>query len=164
MRGRWTALDPDTELKCSWLVGERSPDDAEAFMADLAGRLSNRVQITTDGFPPCVKAIAAAFRSNVDCAMLKTEYGSDPSEDGRFGPPVVLSETVRFIEGSPDESKISTSFVERPTSSHASVSVCQCRQKGRQPATAYFKRTDAAIAAAPAPSIGESAGRLTARM
>jgi IS1 family transposase len=109
----WTALDPDTKLMCSWLVGERSPEDAEAFMADLAGRLANRVQITTDGFPAYVSAIAAAFGSNVDYAMLMKEYGADPSEDRRFSPPVVLSETVRVIEGSPDESKISTSYVER---------------------------------------------------
>jgi IS1 family transposase len=109
----WTALDPDTKLMCSWLVGERSPEDAEAFMADLAGRLANRIQITTDGLPAYVSAIAAAFGSNVDYAMLMKEYGADPSEDRRFSPPVVLSETVRIIEGSPDQSKISTSYVER---------------------------------------------------
>jgi IS1 family transposase len=109
----WTALDPDTKLMCSWLVGERSVDDAEAFMADLAGRLAHRVQITTDGFPAYVSAIAAAFGSNVDYAMLVKEYGADPSEERRFSPPVVLSETVRVIEGNPDEDRISTSYVER---------------------------------------------------
>jgi IS1 family transposase len=109
----WTALDPDTKLMCSWLVGERSVEDAEAFMADLAGRLAHRVQITTDGFPAYVSAIAAAFGSNVDYAMLVKEYGADPSEERRFSPPVVLSETVRVIEGNPDEDRISTSYVER---------------------------------------------------
>jgi IS1 family transposase len=109
----WTALDPDTKLMCSWLVGERSPEDAEVFMADLAGRLTNRVQITTDGFPAYVSAIAAAFGSKVDYAMLMKEYGSDPAEDRRFSPPVVLAETVRIIEGMPDPEKISTSYVER---------------------------------------------------
>ena len=52
----WTALDPDTKLMCSWLVGDRSVEDAEAFIADLAGRLSNRVQITTDGFAAYIGA------------------------------------------------------------------------------------------------------------
>jgi IS1 family transposase len=109
----WTALDPDTKLMCSWLVGERSVEDAEAFMADLAGRLAHRVQITTDGFPAYVSAIAAAFGSKVDYAMLVKEYGADPSEERRFSPPVVLAESVRVIEGNPDETLISTSYVER---------------------------------------------------
>jgi len=109
----WTALDPDSKLMCSWLVGDRSPEDAEAFTADLAGRVNHRVQITTDGFAPYVSAIAAAFGSNVDYAMLMKEYGTDPSEDRRFSPPVVLSESVRVIEGNPDETQISTSYVER---------------------------------------------------
>jgi IS1 family transposase len=109
----WTALDPDSKLMCSWLVGERSSEDAEAFMADLAGRLANRVQITTDGFAPYVSAIAAAFGSKVDYAMLIKDYGVDTSESRRFSPPVVRSEYVRVIEGAPDEGKISTSYVER---------------------------------------------------
>jgi len=109
----WTALDPDTKLMCTWLVGDRSPEDAEAFMADLASRLANRVQITTDGFPAYVSAIAAAFGSKVDYAMLVKEYGSDPKEERRFSPPVVLAETVRVIEGAPNPEKISTSYVER---------------------------------------------------
>jgi IS1 family transposase len=109
----WTALDPDTKLMCSWLVGDRSVEDAEAFIADLAGRLSNRVQITTDGFAAYIGAIAAAFGTNVDYAMLLKEYGMDASEDRRFSPPVVLAETVKVISGDPDEGKISTSYVER---------------------------------------------------
>jgi IS1 family transposase len=109
----WTALDPDTKLMCSWLVGDRSAEDAEAFIADLAGRLSNRVQITTDGFAAYVSAIAAAFGTDVDYAMLVKDYGMDASEDRRFSPPVVLSQQVRVINGSPDEGKISTSYVER---------------------------------------------------
>jgi hypothetical protein len=82
----WTALDPDTKLMCSWLVGERSPEDAEAFMADLAGRLAHRVQITTDGFPAYVSAIAAAFGS-------AAQFCSDPYE--RVGSaPLVVGEHV----------------------------------------------------------------------
>jgi IS1 family transposase len=109
----WTALDPDTKLMCSWLVGDRSEEDAASFMGDLASRLRDRVQITTDGFPGYVSAVASAFGSKVDFAQLVKEYGTDPSEDRRFSPPVVLSESVRVISGEPDESKISTSYVER---------------------------------------------------
>jgi IS1 family transposase len=109
----WTALDPDTKLMCSWLVADRSPDSAEAFIADLAGRLAGRVQITTDGYMAYPEAIASSFGSSVDYAMLMKEYGTDPSEDRRFSPPVVLSESVRIVEGNPDETLISTSYVER---------------------------------------------------
>jgi IS1 family transposase len=109
----WTAIDRDSKLMCSWLVGDRSPVDAELFMGDLAARLAHRVQITTDGFPGYVSAIAAAFGSNVDFAQLVKEYGSDPNEERRFSPPVVLSESVRVITGAPNEEKISTSYVER---------------------------------------------------
>jgi IS1 family transposase len=109
----WNALDPDTKLMCTWLVADRSSESCDAFIADLASRLAHRVQITTDGYPAYIEAIGDAFGQHVDYAMLMKEYGTDPSEDRRFSPPVVLSESVRVIEGDPDVSKISTSYVER---------------------------------------------------
>jgi IS1 family transposase len=109
----WVALDPDTKLVASWLVGRRDGPDAMAFLLDLAPRLRNRVQITTDGHRPYIEAIEAAFGKDVDYAMLVKVYGSDPDADRKFSPPVVLSEDVRVITGDPDPSKISTSFVER---------------------------------------------------
>lgn len=109
----WTALDPDTKLLCSWHVGDRSVESAMPFISDLASRLAHRVQITTDGHGAYLPAIEAAFGIDVDFAQLIKEYGTDPSEDRRFSPPVVLSETVRVIKGNPDESLISTSYVER---------------------------------------------------
>jgi IS1 family transposase len=109
----WVALDPDTKLVPSWLVGRRDADDATAFIADLKPRLLNRVQITTDGHRPYIDAIERAFGKEVDYAMLVKEYGQDPSEERRFSPPVVLSESVRVISGDPDEGMISTSYVER---------------------------------------------------
>ena len=98
---------------CSWLVGERDASSANALMADLAPRLRNRVQITTDGFRQYVDAIEQAFGRDVDYAMLIKEYGTDPKEERRFSPPVVLSEEVRVVQGNPDPDKISTSYVER---------------------------------------------------
>ena len=108
----WVALDPDTKLVCSWLIDRRDADGANAFLADLGPRLRNRVQITTDGHQPYVEAIEAAFGKDVDYAMLIKFYGIDPNE-GRFSPPKVLSEETRIVNGSPDGSKISTSYVER---------------------------------------------------
>ncbi len=97
----------------TWLVGRRDAVDAVDFMTDLADRLRYRVQLTTDGHSPYVQAVEIAFGKDVDYAMLVKEYGNDPNEPRRFCPPVVLSETVRVIQGSPDEGKISTSYVER---------------------------------------------------
>lgn len=109
----WTALDPDTKLMCSWLVGDRDSASANALMDDLASRLRYRVQITTDGFWAYPEAIERAFGRDVDYAQLVKEYGQDPSEERRFSPPVVLSEKVHVVTGDPDPSKISTSYVER---------------------------------------------------
>lgn len=109
----WVALDPDTKLVCTWLVGRRDRDDAILFIGDLGRRLRNRVQITTDGHQPYIQAVEEAFGRDVDYAMLIKTYGQDPSEERRFSPPVVLAEDVRVIQGRPDAQKISTSYVER---------------------------------------------------
>jgi IS1 family transposase len=109
----WTALDPDTKLMCSWLIAYRDTDAAFAFAADLKSRLRNRVQITTDGFGAYPEAIDRAFGTDVDYAMLIKQYGADTNEERRFSPPVVVSERVVVVQGAPDPSKISTSYVER---------------------------------------------------
>ncbi len=70
-------------------------------------------QITTDGHRPYIEAVEQSFGKDVDYAMLIKQYGSDPSEERRFSPPVVLSEEVRVITGNPDPERISTSYVER---------------------------------------------------
>jgi IS1 family transposase len=109
----FTAIDPDTKLVPAWLVGNRNNADCMEFVADLAGRLANRVQITTDGFGAYTDAIGAAFGKNVDYAVLIKEYGNDPTEERRFSPPVVLSERRIIVNGNPDPDRISTSYVER---------------------------------------------------
>jgi hypothetical protein len=74
----WTAIDPDTKLVPSWLVGMREVDDARLFIADLRSRLmAPRVQITADGHRPYVEAIEAEFGQDVDYAMLIKQYGID---------------------------------------------------------------------------------------
>ena len=79
----WTAIDPETKLVPSWLVGTRDPQDARAFMADLRSRLmAPRVQITMDGHRPYIEAVAEAFGSDADYAMLIKQYGVEASRDG----------------------------------------------------------------------------------
>lgn len=109
----WVALDPDSKLVCSWLIGRRDAQDANLFLADLGPRLRNRVQITTDGHRPYIDAVERAFGKDVDYAMLIKYYGVDPTEERRFSPPVVLAEDALVIQGDPDPDKISTSYVER---------------------------------------------------
>jgi IS1 family transposase len=109
----WTCIDPDTKLMPAWRVGLRDAVDCQAFLLDLADRLRYRVQLTTDGHKPYLAAVEEAFGSEVDYAMLVKYYGTDPNEDRKFSPPVVLDEEVRVIQGDPDPAKISTSYVER---------------------------------------------------
>jgi IS1 family transposase len=115
----WTALDPDTKLMVSWLVSDRSPGAARAFMADLASRISFRpVQITTDANASYREAVDAAFGSTVDYAQIIKDYGVEPSDSAsptarRYSPNVVLAVEKRIISGDPDPDYISTSHVER---------------------------------------------------
>jgi IS1 family transposase len=109
----WVAIDPDTKLVPSWLVGTRDLPDCIDFMTDLATRVPLEIQITTDGHPGYVDAIDRAFEGQADYAQLIKEYGNDPNEERRFSPPVVLSERVRIVSGRPNEDLISTSYVER---------------------------------------------------
>jgi IS1 family transposase len=109
----WVAIDPDTKLVPTFLVGDRGPLAAKAFIADLAGRMTQRIQLTTDGHYAYADAIEDAFRGQIDYAMLMKEYGNDPSDERRFSPPVVLSERRLIVKGNPNPDLISTSYVER---------------------------------------------------
>jgi IS1 family transposase len=114
----WVAIDPETKLVPSWLVGMRDTADAKAFIADLRSRLMGRVQITTDGHSPYVEAIEAGFGPDVDYAMLVKQYGVESSLDGsptarRYSPNRVTSQQTIVVSGDPDPDLISTSIVER---------------------------------------------------
>ena len=74
----WTAIDADTKLIPSWLVGSRDGDAAEVFIGDLAVRLANRVQLTSDGHKPYLEAVEEAFGADIDYAMLVKIYGDAP--------------------------------------------------------------------------------------
>jgi IS1 family transposase len=110
----WTAIDSDSKLIVSWMVGDRSATAANLFVHDLAGRLANRVQITTDGLALYVDAIAGAFKNDVDYAMLIKQYGDVPEgQQKRYSPAECIGIKKKAISGNPDMAKVSTSYVER---------------------------------------------------
>ncbi len=80
-------MDPESELAVSWWVGGRDADAAHDFMRDLASRLANRVQLTTDGHGVYLRAVDDTFGWNgVDYAMLVKLYGPGPESEGRYSP------------------------------------------------------------------------------
>lgn len=115
----WTAIDQDSRLLISWLVGTREVDDALAFALDLRSRLANRVQITIDGHLGYLSAIERAFGSDVDYAMLIKQYGKDTAESRevsqarKYSPNTVTSQEIRVVTGNPVPDRICTSYVER---------------------------------------------------
>jgi len=109
----WTALDADTKLVPCWFVGSRDADCAHYFMSDLKNRLANRVQITTDGHKVYLWAIEDTFGRYVDYAMLIKLYGEAPEKDRRYSGANCIGAEPRIIQGNPDPTQISTSYVER---------------------------------------------------
>ena len=110
----WTALDADSKLIVSWLVGGRDSEYALAFMDDLRSSLANRVQLTSDGHKAYLEAVEGAFGGDIDYAMLVKLYGTAPeSARGRYSPAECIGARKERIEGSPDPKHVSTSYVER---------------------------------------------------
>ena len=109
----WTAIDADSKLIVSYLVGGRDAEYALAFMDDLRFRLANKVQLTSDAHRPYLEAVEEAFGADVDYAQLVKIYGTSPWGVGRYSPPVCLGSRRRAVMGRPDPEHISTSYVER---------------------------------------------------
>ena len=110
----WTALDADSKLIVSYLVGGRDASYANAFMADVANRLTNRVQLTTDGLSTYLEAVERAFGGQIDYSMLVKIYGASPeSSKGRYSPADCTGIRKKRVSGNPDAAHINTSFVER---------------------------------------------------
>jgi IS1 family transposase len=109
----WTAIDADSKLVVCSYLGRRDAQAAFAFMTDLASRLTNRVQLTTDGHHAYLSAVDAAFERNIDYAQLVKIYGRAPEADKRYSPPICLGTDKTEIHGLPDPEHISTSYVER---------------------------------------------------
>ena len=90
----WTAIDADTKLIASWLVGDRSGETARIFVDDLASRLTSRVEITSDRHRAYLEAIEGAFGADVDCAMLEKVYAVPEDAEKRYSPPVCVGASV----------------------------------------------------------------------
>jgi len=110
----WTAIDADSKLVMSWLVGGRDGEYALTFMDDLKSRLANRVQLTSDGHKSYLEAVEEAFGADVDYAQLVKMYGKGPeTAKGRYSPAECTGIKKIKVEGDPDINKVSTSYVER---------------------------------------------------
>lgn len=110
----FTAIDADTKLVPSFLVGLRDAGCAHEFMTDLAGRLSGRVQLTTDGHKMYLSAVEEAFGGDVDYAMLVKVYGAAPEgPEVRYSPAECIGAEKHALTGCPDPAHVSTSYVER---------------------------------------------------
>jgi len=108
----WVAIDADTKLVPSFMVGNRDAQTAKMFIDDLASRLANRIQLTTDGHRVYLEAIENAFGGDIDYAMLVKIYEST-QEETRYSPAKCNGSDIKRISGNPDPKNISTSYVER---------------------------------------------------
>jgi hypothetical protein len=109
----WTAIDADTKIIPCWRVGYRDAWTAQNFMYDLAARLKNRVQLTTDGHSAYLVAVDQAFEGGIDYAMLHKIYHVPQGVDTRYSPPNFVTCKTEVISGRPKREHISTSFAER---------------------------------------------------
>ncbi len=107
----WTAIDADSKLCVSWLVGRRDASSAFSLMLDIRSRMTNRIQLTTDQLSIYLKAVDRAFGVDVDYGMIQKIYAG--GQDGRYSPAECIGCTKVEVTGSPDPDHISTSFVER---------------------------------------------------
>lgn len=110
----WTAIDADTKLIVSYTLGDRGAATAQSFMRDVAGRIANRIQLTTDGHRVYAEAVEDAFGADIDYAMLVKIYGaSSENPESRYSPATCIGCRTGVLAGTPDPDHISTSFVER---------------------------------------------------
>ena len=109
----WTALDADSKLMVSWLVGNRDAVYAKAFIEDVASRLKNRVQLTTDGLKTYIDAIDSTFGTEIDFAQLIKTYGNAIEGEHKYSPAECTGAYKQVITGDPKMKHVSTSYVER---------------------------------------------------
>jgi len=109
----WTAIDADTKLVFSVLVGGRDAGYAYEFLSDVRSRITGRFQLTSDGLPAYQNAAFRAFDGDVDYAQLVKIYGTAPDGARRYSPPRLLSTSSSAVMGNPDMGQVNTSYVER---------------------------------------------------
>ena len=109
----WTAIDADSKLIVSYLVGGRDAEYAVAFIQDLADRVAGRFQLTSDGLNAYIGAVEDAFGIDIDYAQLVKIYGPTITAPGRYSPAECTGTRIRRVAGDPDGAHVSTSYVER---------------------------------------------------
>jgi hypothetical protein len=103
----------DTKMVATWLLGNRSASTARAFMSDLASRLSDRVQLTSDGLNVYLPAVERAFGTKIDYAQLQKIYADTTEGQKRYSPAECIGCKLVPMIGEPDPAHVSTSYVER---------------------------------------------------
>jgi hypothetical protein len=111
----WTfvALDADSKLVVSWLLGLREPWYAYEFVKDIKERVRSRIQLSTDGHHMYFQAVEDTFGHDIDFAQIIKYYSGSYDESGRYSPPRCTHVKTKWVQGSPDMTKVSTSYVER---------------------------------------------------
>ncbi|HOO51322.1 MAG TPA: IS1 family transposase [Deltaproteobacteria bacterium] len=109
----FTSIDADSKLIINWHIGRRDAANATIFMKDLAARIKNRVQLTTDGHKMYLNAVENAFGGDIDFSQLIKIYGNSPESEVRYSPAECTGIEKQRIEGNPDPKHVSTSYVER---------------------------------------------------
>ncbi len=166
----WTALDRDSKLLVSYLVGNHDAEYANAFIEDLRDRLANRVQLTIDGLKTYLGAVEDAFGDDVDYAMLVKIYGEAPETEKRYSPAECIGARKKAITGKPDSDMVSTSHVERSnlsfrmhmrrftrlTNAHSKKFENHCHMVALYTVWYNFARINSAVRMAPAMAAGIS--------
>lgn len=137
----WTGMCSDSKLMISYMVGKRDAEYANAFISDLSKRLATRVQLSTDGHKPYLKAVEGAFGSDVDYAMLVKHYGpKNTSVQRRYSLSEFVSAEKRVNQGTPDMAKVSTSYIEHKNlTMHMGMRGLTCLTKGFSKKVEYLE-------------------------